>query len=130
MSKSVFSQVGYPKIIVYKSDTLVAITQIQAKFINLTKVELDRYKELNINLQDQLDKKDIVIVNLNTIVKALEKDGANYKQIIANKDQIESSLKAELKSKNKALKWAKTKNGLLGISTIALGVLYIVKILF
>lgn len=55
MATSAFSQIGYPKIIKYGSDSVIAITFEQMKRINIVKVERDSYKEISDSLFSQVE---------------------------------------------------------------------------
>jgi hypothetical protein len=55
MATSAYSQVGYPKIIKFRSDSVVAITFEQMRRINIVKAERDSYKEISDSLFSQVE---------------------------------------------------------------------------
>lgn len=55
MAISSYSQIGFPRIIKYGSDSVVAITFEQMKKINITKIERDSYKQIADSLKVEVD---------------------------------------------------------------------------
>jgi len=53
-SQLLSAQNGYPKQILWESDTLIAFTPKQVKLINYTKVSLDECKELSVSYRSEL----------------------------------------------------------------------------
>ena len=55
MAISSYSQIGFPRIIKYGGDSVVAITFEQIKKINITKIERDSYKQIADSLKVEVD---------------------------------------------------------------------------
>lgn len=84
------SQTGYPKLIVWQGDTLIAITRSQQKAINLVKVERDYYSEFSDSLVSVLNQSEIVILESKELIDHLE-------QSLNNKDLLNTEYKKSVK---------------------------------
>lgn len=109
---------------VIKNDTLVLITPAQAKIINLTKVNHDRYRDLVNNLEIQQKQTELILVNRDTVIASLGQDITRYKAINVTNDAMQASFQRELTELQKQVKRLKVNNGLLG--TIAAGLAAVV----
>ncbi len=112
----------YPKIIVYKGDTLVLITLGQVDSLNITYTIVDEYKELSDSLKSSVAGYELVIIKDKEIIRELREKNEIHDQIVEQKNIVNEELKKDnkkLKKKNKLLKFF---NGVLMVTTTILGV--------
>lgn len=127
MTNCVFSQTGYPKLILYQGDTVVAITKRQLRTVNMMKVEHDRFKSLIDNLKSQTVLRDTIIQQKGQMLEELLGQKDNYVHIISNNTDLAKDLQTQidqLQSDNKKLK---IKNTLLSLASVGLAILTAIK---
>ena len=70
----VFSQSGFPKILIINGDTLVAITKNQRDKINLVKIERDYYKQYADSLEVGAYLQEVALVDCKELNKHFERE--------------------------------------------------------
>jgi hypothetical protein len=124
ISKLSICQHGYPKLIVYSGDTLVALTVEQATIINLMELQAVKYRDLSDTLVHHSNKKDVVLFDLNTVLKVMHKERELQGQLTAECErtmkQIEKELNKQIKKTNRAAFWGKVAVAVVVAETVML----------
>lgn len=83
-----FSQVGYPKIIVLESDTVVAISRAQVKNLNLLHVKYD-FASIQLDSLEKVadDCQELILIN-----KDLQKSIVTKDSLVLNKDSTYTAI--------------------------------------
>lgn len=83
-----FSQVGYPKIIVLESDTVVAISRAQVKNLNLLHVKHD-FASIQLDSLEKVadDCQELILIN-----KDLQKSIVTKDSLVLNKDSTYTAI--------------------------------------
>lgn len=90
-----FCQTGYPKVILWEGDTLVAMTNEQVRAINLMKVEHDYYQEYSDSLFSALESMQITIVKLKDLNAHMLQDQEKSKELMQAKKEFIKLLRAD-----------------------------------
>lgn len=79
-----FSQVGYPRIIVLESDTVVAISRAQVKNLNLLHVKYD-FAAIQLDSLERvaIDCQELILIN-----KDLQRSIITKDSLVSNKDSV------------------------------------------
>jgi hypothetical protein len=79
-----FSQVGYPRIIVLESDTVVAISRAQVKNLNLLHVKYD-FAAIQLDSLERVatDCQELILIN-----KDLQRSIITKDSLVSNKDSV------------------------------------------
>jgi len=101
-----FSQVGYPKIIVLESDTVVAISRAQVKNLNLLHVKYD-FASIQLDSLEKVadDCQELILINKGLQKSIVTKDSlvlskdSTYTAIINVKDQNIEKLQRKIKKR-------------------------------
>lgn len=101
-----FSQVGYPKIIVLESDTVVAISRAQVKNLNLLHVKYD-FASIQLDSLEKVadDCQELILINKGLQKSIVTKDSlvlskdSTYTAIINVKDQNIDKLQRKIKKR-------------------------------
>ena len=90
-----FSQVGYPRIIVLESDTVVAISRAQVKNLNLLHVNYD-FASIQLDSLERVatDCQELILINKNLQRSIITKDS-----LVSNKDSVYTEI-ITVKDKN------------------------------
>lgn len=129
MSKLAICQTGYPKIVVYENDTVVAVTKEQMKKINSLHLHYEECKETGHLVQAALDSCKTVFAIYDTMLINL-KDQRNVLQEGANESRKVITQMVELdEKKNKKIKRLTAQNKLLkagGAIVLAVAVIFMI----
>jgi len=101
-----FSQVGYPRIIVLETDTVIAISRAQVKNLNLLHVKYD-FATVQLDSLEKVagDCQELILINKNLQTAILSKDSlvnskdSTYTEIIAVKDGNIDKLQKKIKKR-------------------------------
>ena len=101
-----FSQVGYPRIIVLESDTVVAISRAQVKNLNLLHVNYD-FASIQLDSLERVatDCQKLILINKDLQRSIITKDSlvsnkdSVYTEIITVKDKKINKLKRKIKKR-------------------------------
>lgn len=101
-----FSQVGYPRIIVLETDTVIAISRAQVKNLNLLHVKYD-FATVQLDSLEKVadDCQELILINKNLQKAILSKDSlvnskdSTYTEIIAVKDGNINKLQKKIKKR-------------------------------
>lgn len=101
-----FSQVGYPRIIVLESDTVVAISRAQVKNLNLFHVNYD-FASIQLDSLEKVatDCQELILINKDLQRSIITKDSlvsnkdSVYTEIITVKDKNINKLERKIKKK-------------------------------
>lgn len=101
-----FSQVGYPKIIVLESDTVVAISRAQVKNLNLLHINYD-FASIQLDSLEKVadDCQELILINKDLQKSIVTKDSlvlnkdSTYKAIINVKDENIEKLQRKIKKR-------------------------------
>ena len=90
-----FSQVGYPRIIVLESDTVVAISRAQVKNLNLLHVNYD-FASIQLDSLERVatDCQELILIN-----KDLQRSIITKDSLVSNKDSVYTEI-ITVKDKN------------------------------
>ena len=90
-----FSQVGYPRIIVLESDTVVVISRAQVKNLNLLHVNYD-FASIQLDSLERVatDCQELILINKNLQRSIITKDS-----LVSNKDSVYTEI-ITVKDKN------------------------------
>lgn len=131
MARLSFSQSGYPKLIVYNGDTLVALTVKQAVTINVTKLEGEMYQQLADSLSEDRKRLKLVITTQDSLIASLKREGMIQDTMYANCQLIIKDLEAQIKKKDRQIKWLKVQRAVLiastGVATLGAVIIGVVK---
>lgn len=114
MSKLAICQTGYPKIVVFENDTVVALTRAQMKKINSLHLHYEECKETNVLLEGTLDSckaifavYDSMLFNLKDQRNILEEGAKESKKVITEMVKLDEKKNRKIKhltAQNKLLK--------------------------
>lgn len=101
-----FSQVGYPRIIVLESDTVVAISRAQVKNLNLLHVNYD-FASIQLDSLERVatDCQELILINKDLQRSIITKDSlvynkdSVYTEIITVKDKNINKLERKIKKR-------------------------------
>lgn len=120
MSKLAICQTGYPKIVVFENDTVVALTRAQMKKINNLHLHYDECKETKALLEGTLDSckvifaiYDSMLINLKDQRNTLEEGAKESKKVITEMVKMDEK-------KNRKIKKLTTQNKLLKVGGVIL----------
>jgi len=102
MTKFGTCQDGYPKLIVYEGDTLVALTMHQVDLLNLMENQTRKYRDLSDTIYANSKLKDVKLFKLEVVLELLRREG----QI---KDELQANCDAAILDINNALEKAEKK---------------------
>jgi hypothetical protein len=107
-------QTGYPKIVVFENDTVVAITKVQMKKMNNLHLHYQECKETNTLLESTLDSckavfaiYDTMLINLKDQRNILQEGAKESKKVISQMVELDEKKNKKiqnLSAQNKALK--------------------------
>ena len=113
-SKLAICQTGYPKIVVFENDTVVAITKVQMKKMNNLHLHYQECKETNTLLESTLDSckavfaiYDTMLINLKDQRNILQEGAKESKKVISQMVELDEKKNKKiqnLSAQNKALK--------------------------
>lgn len=114
MSKLAICQTGYPKIVVFENDTVVALTRAQMKKINNLHLHYDECKETKALLEGTLDSckvifaiYDSMLINLKDQRNTLEEGAKESKKVITEMVKMDEKKNRKIRNltlQNKLLK--------------------------
>lgn len=114
MSKLAICQTGYPKIVVFENDTVVALTRAQMKKINNLHLHYDECKETKALLEGTLDSckvifaiYDTMLINLKDQRNTLEEGAKESKKVITEMVKMDEKKNRKIRNltlQNKLLK--------------------------
>lgn len=128
-SKLAICQTGYPKIVVFENDTVVAITKVQMKKMNNLHLHYEECKETNTLLESTLDSckavfaiYDTMLINLKDQRIILQEGAKESKKVISQ--MVELDEKKNKKIRNLTLQNKLLKAG--GILTLAAAAIFMI----
>jgi pectate lyase len=114
MSKLAICQTGYPKIVVFENDTVVALTRAQMKKINNLHLHYNECKETKALLEGTLDSckvifaiYDSMLINLKDQRNTLEEGAKESKKVITEMVKMDEKKNRKIRNltlQNKLLK--------------------------
>lgn len=114
MSKLAICQTGYPKIVVFENDTVVALTRAQMKKINNVHLHYNECKETKALLEGTLDSckvifaiYDSMLINLKDQRNTLEEGAKESKKVITEMVKMDEKKNRKIRNltlQNKLLK--------------------------
>jgi len=108
----------YPILSVINGDTVAILSMKNVDSVNITYIELDKYKELYSISEEKNDTKDNIINNLDSVIIQKDKQLGYKDTIINSKDDIIDLQSKDIKKKQRTITWLKIKAGVFIVSTI------------
>lgn len=115
MTSLSFSQNGYPKWIVYQSDTLVAITEQHLDNINIVKVERDACYDAMWETNMFIDSLEVTIDGYENVIRLQQ-------QLVTQQDSLIADMDKEIKDSKESF-WKKIAGGSIALNALLILIL-------
>lgn len=109
-----FCQSGYPKLIIYKGDSIVAFTPAQAKTLQIAKINCDEIAERNDSLKVQIDDALNIISLQKQALNSYDRERQLNTLLTANNEGRDKEYQNTIDNLNKQLKRRNTTNKFIG----------------
>ncbi len=115
-----FSQIGYPRIVVLGTDTVVAITKDQMKKVNGVQISLQECREINDSVMQLVDSCEQAFIVFRDAEQQLKERIEIKNEAILDRNKIIAEAKDLVKGQKKEIRRLRTHRTILGVSTAAL----------
>jgi len=123
INSSVYSQDGYPRQIVYKGDTIVAITRHQMQMLNIAHLSWQECTDINDSLLVTIDSCKSAFTSYDDAIRAKDSIIALQRVSIHDRDTLIITYKQDIVAKNKTIRKLRVYKGLMGILAIVEGII-------